>query len=92
MAKTKQKPKSVDIELKHPIEWGDETISTLTLRRPTAEDISELTDKPTMGQMVSIALKCAGQPNTIRKKLDAEDAMELVSVLGDFLGGGHGTT
>ena len=78
--------KEVVITLIAPIEWGDETIKTLTFRRPTGADIMSMTggypifidwqtgvivpNPPVMGEMMA---KLSSQPPSLIKKLDAED-------------------
>jgi len=86
------KVKTVTIELSEPIEWGkDNTITELKLRRPKGKDLKNLSSEPTMGELLSVAQRCAGVPKTVMDDLDGADAMEVVEVIGDFLDSGQKT-
>ena len=90
----KQKPnksKSITLKLKYPIEFGEETIAELEIRRPKAKDIELLSASPNMKELLHIGARISNQPKPIIDKLDAVDALALVEVVGDFLDSGRKT-
>jgi len=89
--KKSKKAKSITVKLFEPIEWGEETISEVTLTRPKAKHIEHLSANPTMKELLGIAQRISGHPPALIKELDAEDAMALVEVVGDFLDSGQET-
>ena len=86
-----KKVKSVNVKLSEPLEWGSETISELTLRRPKAKDIEHISSNPTMKEMMTVAQKCAGVPRRVIEELDIDDANNVMDAVADFLDGGHQT-
>ncbi len=42
-----------------------------------------------MKELLTIGAKIAGKPKPVIDRLDATDALALVEVVGDFLGGGR---
>jgi hypothetical protein len=91
-AKTKKVSRGpVEFKLDYPIEFGEEFIESLELRRPTAGDIESISGSPTLKDLMMIASRCAGQPYPVIKRMDATDAMRLTGVIGDFLGNGQET-
>ncbi len=86
-----RKIRSITIKLTEPIEWGDETITELVLKRPKAIDLEHLPVNPTVKDLLSIAQKCAKVPRRIIQELDSEDAMTVVEAVSDFLDGGQPT-
>ena len=89
--KKARKPKSITVKLSEPIDWGEDTITEITLTRPKAKHIEHLSGNPTMKELLGIAQKISGHPPALIKDLDAEDAMSLVEVVGDFLDSGQET-
>lgn len=94
MTEKKEKKKdnsSVVVKLKHPVDWGDEVIKELTLRRPLAGDIEDMGSDPKMKDFMKIAHKISRQPPAFIKKLAAIDMVSITEVIGDFLGSGPET-
>ncbi|GAG37741.1 unnamed protein product, partial [marine sediment metagenome] len=86
-----KKAKTVVISLDYPIEFGEESIKEIELRRPKASDIEHLTASPTMKQLFMIAQKCSTHPPSVFRNLDAVDALKMSEVVGDFLDSGQKT-
>lgn len=75
------------IELQHPIKFGDETITSLTLRRPKAKDFRSLTDmsKP-FAAMLDFAATLAELPPAAVDLIDVDDVPKVIEVVSGFLG------
>ena len=86
--KEKRKLKTT-INLEFPVQWGEEEISTLELRRPKAKDIENLPDKPRMKDLLAIASRISAQPPRVISELDAADAIKVCEAVGDFLANGR---
>ena len=82
---SEKKASETTLKLKHPIEFGSETISELVVRRPKARDFRGLPAKPTFGDILDMAGKLVGQPKAVIDDLDTEDLMPLMDMVGDFL-------
>lgn len=89
--KKSKKIREIIIPLAVPIEWGDESITELVLRRPKAKDLEHLSSDPNFKEIMEVAQKCAQVPRRVIQDLDAEDAMEVVEAVTDFLESGHRT-
>ena len=86
-----KKIKSITVKLTEPIEFGEDTYTELTLRRPKAKDIEHLSTEPSFKDLLRVAQRCAAVPRKIIEELDSEDAMAVVEAVADFLDGGHQT-
>jgi len=84
-----KKPKSITITLSEPVEWGDEMIESITMRRPKGKELKMLSGEPSMNDLLRIAAKCAALTPRQIDELDAEDALALAEAVGDFLDSGH---
>jgi hypothetical protein len=80
------------IPLQFPIVWANETISELTVQRPTAAQLwafplptSTGASMP-MGAILEVAAKCCGLPDEAIKLLDGVDALALATHVGELLG------
>lgn len=87
-----KKIKTITVTLSTPIEWGDETIKELVLRRPKAKDLDVLSANPNFRELLSIAQRCAKVPKRVIDDLDADDALEVVEAVADFLESGQRIT
>lgn len=83
--------KEIIVPLAYPIEWGDDTIDELRLRRPKAKDLEHLSGEPTFKELMQVAQKCAKVPRRVLDELDGEDVTEVVEAVADFLDSGHRT-
>jgi len=89
--KKEKKQSTVTVELAYPIEWGEETITAIELRRPKAKDIEHLAGSPSMKDLLLVAGKISGKVPRLIQELDATDALKLCEVVGDFLDTGRAT-
>lgn len=82
----------VTIQLGTPIEAHGETVSVLTLRRPKAKELRDMPIKQgmVMGDLYAVAAACADLPTSAIDQLDAADLMQVMGVVGGFLGVGPG--
>ncbi len=82
------------ITLSTPIEAHGETISTITLRRPKGRELKDMPIKQNMvmGDLFGVAAACADLPVSSLDHLDAADLINIMGVVGGFLGVGSGGT
>lgn len=76
---------AVTVKLSYPIELGSEKISEITVQRPLGRDLRGLSSSPTMGDIMTIAASCSGQPDEAFDKMAASDVMKVTQVVNDFL-------
>lgn len=75
------------IVLKHPIQFGSERITQLTMRRGKAGDMKGITirkDSVATNDLIRIASKLSGMETQVIEELDVEDAGEVMEVALDF--------
>lgn len=84
-------PGPVTVKLKEPIAFGTETITELSIRKPKAKDFRGLPMQPAFGDLLDLAGRLSGQPRPVIDDLGAEDVMEVLNVVGNFMPGGRGT-
>lgn len=73
------------LTLRKPVTMGDETITSLTLREPTAGELERATAKGT-GMTVAINLMSmvSGQPRQIIEKMGSRDFKEATAFIEGF--------
>lgn len=76
---------SKKITLKHPFDFGSETIESIELRRPKGKDLRTLPAEPNTGDILNLAAKLGGVTPSVIDEMDAEDVMEVVGAVQDFL-------
>ncbi len=83
---------SIVITLASPIMAHGETLTMLTLRRPKARELRSMPMRANMvmGDLYDVAAACADVPASSIDQLDAADLMQVMEVIGDFLGVGSG--
>lgn len=91
-----QGPTSPDraLELTVPIEWAGEKITSLKFKRPTAAQLwtfplpASTSKNPSlpMGELLAVGAKCCGLPDDAIRLLDAYDALQLATMVGECLG------
>lgn len=57
------------IELRYPIDWGGQTIMSLTLRPPTGKDFRGFPLQPDWDQLLALASRLSGQPDPVIDRL-----------------------
>jgi len=73
-----------DIKLKVPIQHGTSSIEVLTIRKPKAKELRPIPLQPNYGDLLNLAAVLSGQPASVIDKLEVEDAMEVIGVVGGF--------
>ena len=77
----------VTVELQYPVEFGKSTITSLEFRRGQlgdAEDVP-LDRVPTAGQLMDLAARLCGQSPKVIRKLDPDDAAEVLAIALGFI-------
>ena len=76
------------INLKYPVQFGSETISSLTFRRGRAGDLKGLKLGETVpaDQLITIASRMSGKQTQVIEGLDGDDAAEVMALVLDFYG------
>lgn len=79
------------ITLKHPFEFGERTVTEITLDRLKGKHIRKMGGRPTVDDLLGLASKSAKEPPALFDEMDAEDVMTVTEVVGDFLGASQPT-
>lgn len=75
------------LNLRHPVKLGDETITSLELRRPTAGDLRVMDErKGDISKQIALTARLTALPEKTIEQLDAADFVELGEVLAGLLG------
>ena len=87
MEETKKKsPKGeVVVKLDYPIEWGEDTIEEVRLRRPKGKHIKNLGDDVKVNDFLRIASKVSGLSMGIFEEMEAPDVMKITDAVGELL-------
>lgn len=77
----------VVVRLKHPVEFGSETIAELTFRRGKLGDLKgmRVDDIPPAEHVMLLASRMCGRPVKVIELLDADDAEEVLELALTFL-------
>lgn len=81
------------LALKHPFQFGESrTVSELTFQRLKGKHIKKINlAAPSMGDLLELASKSAGEPPSLFDEMDAEDVVSVLEVVGSFLGSSQAT-
>lgn len=79
------------IKLDDPISYGSETISSLELRKPKAKDMRGLPLQMGMDDMLKLAGRVSGQPDSVIDELSINDLGRVMEVVGNFMQAGRAT-
>ena len=74
--------------LKHPIQFGSETIAELELRSPKARDFRKMPMAPTMGDIIDLIALLSGHPPSAIDEMHVEDLTEVANAVAGFIGTG----
>ena len=76
------------ITLKYPVQFGSETITSLTCRRGRVGDLKgiKLGETVPADQLITIASRLCGKPTQVIEGLDVDDAAEVMALALDFYG------
>jgi hypothetical protein len=86
------RPKTVEYQLRWPIQLGNQQVTSLTLRRPKAKDLRMMPgDGASMADTLDLIGRLAGQPRPIIDEMDGEDVQEVSKIVLGFSGSGHPT-
>lgn len=89
-----EKPRNkseVTYELMYPFDFGKTPVSEIIMRRPKAKDIEHMSTSPTFKELMIVAAKISANPKPLIDMVDAEDALALAEIVGDFLDSGRKT-
>lgn len=76
-------------KLKHPIEFGKETIEELEIKRVKAKHLRGLPLNPGFDDMLGLLQAVTGRPKIVIDDLDIEDVTPLMEMLGEMMGNSH---
>lgn len=81
------------IKLDYPVQFGNETISSLTVKkRPKAKDFRGLSDNlPFYDRALRIIGRLTGQPANVTDELDPRDIEKISEAIAPFVPGGRQT-
>lgn len=74
------------LQLKFPVQFGDETFNELTFKRLKARHLAGLPAKPAMKDMFKLLSESTGLLPAQINELDAADTMAALEFISDFLG------
>ena len=74
-----------------PVEYGDETIYEVVVKRPKGKHIKNLGRNVSMKDLILIAGKVTGHAPSFFDEVDAADVTAITEIVGDFLSNGQET-
>lgn len=85
--------------LKEPVQYGSETITELNFQKPRGKHLRGLTIKTagdggvifSLGDMMDLAGRLATVAPSVISELGADDVMEVMGIVGGFIGAGPET-
>lgn len=87
MDNTKRTP----LKLKHPVKFGEETVTVLEFRRIKGKELRRLPANPTTDDMLKLAGALCGQPDSFIDEVDAEDIFAITELVEGFFPDGPTT-
>lgn len=86
---------SKSYKLKYPVQFGEEKIAEIEIRRPKGRDVRKVKitadGSVSMTDMMELAASLSGHPPVVIDELDAEDLFEVLDVVTSFLPSGRRT-
>lgn len=76
---------SVTLRLQYPVEYGTETITELTMRRPLGAGMRAAKDKEGNIDSMILAAKSAGVADPLVDRMDMADVGRMLEVVSSFL-------
>lgn len=77
------------ITLAEPVEWGEDTITEVRLRKPKGKHFKKLpVDPKTFGDIFPFVAAISDQPPAVLDELGTEDILEVMDAVADFIPGG----
>ena len=82
---TKKAKDEIVVKLDYPVEWGDEIVTEVCIKRPRGKHIKNLGDDVKVGDMLRIASKCSGVSMGVFEDMASPDVMKVADAVGDLL-------
>lgn len=83
--------KTKTVQLTEPVQFGEDTIKVLEIRKPQAEDMRDMpVANQTMGHIMDLAARLSGQPPYVINQLGFNDLTEVMNAVSDFMEPGRG--
>lgn len=83
----------IEIELKYPVQFAEELVSKITLRRPKGKDLKGLRDlQNSHDDQLKLMARLMGQPTAFVDEMDFVDLTNAMEKTMDFLPDGQPTT
>lgn len=79
------------VTLEYPIEFQNEEITEIKLRRATGKDLKMLPGNPTTGDTIKLAARLSGHLPVVFDLMDGADITAVLSEVGNLLQSGQGT-
>lgn len=79
------------VTLKQPITFGQDIITSLTIRPPKAKDFRKLPMDPKFGDILDLVSRLTAQPPAVIDELGADDLVEVAAIVEGFMPLGLGT-
>lgn len=74
------------IQLQHPVEYAEERVSEVTVRRPKGKDMKGLRNlKESMDDQMRLLARLIGKPDSFVGELDMVDLNAIMQKVSDFL-------
>lgn len=75
----------VIVKLDTPVEWGDDIVSEIKLKRPKGRHIKNFGDDVKVGDMLKLASKVSGVSMGVFEEMESPDCMKVAEAMGDLL-------
>ena len=73
------------VKLDYPIEWGNETIEEVVIKRPKGKHLKNLGDEMKLVDFLKIASKCSGISMGVFDEMESPDVMKVAEAVGELL-------
>jgi len=77
-----------ELKLNTPVVFGDDTIETLTFKKPKAKHFRSLPMNPNIGDFLNVVAKLCDQPPSVIDELSPDDMTAACEVVANFMPGG----
>ena len=73
------------VKLDYPVEWGEDIITEICIKRPRGKHIKNLGDGVKLNDLLKIASKCSGTSMGVFEEMASPDVMKVADAVGDLL-------
>lgn len=80
--RTRKEGRNVVLTLVEPLEIGGLVKRELTIKRPKGKHFRKIGERPTTDDLLKLAGKLCGEPDSTIDELDGEDTMALLDIVG----------